>query len=69
MNSKFRNKGLWLSIVSLLFLILKKFGVIEDTGFWDIVTTTLASALVTAGILSNPTDGDFYDDISTQNKE
>ena len=66
MNERFRNYGLWVSIFALLGLFLTDLNVRPDnySQYVDIVLCIL----VTAGIISNPTDGKFYFDTSKKDK-
>ncbi len=53
--SRFRNYGLWVSILAFVPLILKVFGIdILIPSYGNIIAIFL-SALVLAGILNNPT--------------
>lgn len=62
MKSKFKNYGLWLSIASLIGLVLQNSGVdIAPVQYQDYVDTIL-SVLVLAGIISNPSKGIGFKD-------
>lgn len=64
MNNKFKNYGLWVSIFSLIGLILQNFGLLDSMGitndtYQNIVQAVLA-VLTAAGIISNPSIGNGY---------
>lgn len=61
-KSRFRNKGLWISLTSMLGIVLKANTDI-DMGVYNEFVTLLLSAFVAAGIISNPKEGDYYDDL------
>jgi uncharacterized membrane protein len=55
-----KNYGLWLSLISLFFLLFRdKLGLPEQTE-WDSVVNAVLGILVTAGVLSNPKDSAGY---------
>ncbi|MGE5381642.1 MAG: hypothetical protein ACM3NT_11335 [Methylocystaceae bacterium] len=55
-KSRLRNYGLWVSIASLVGIILKDIGVLSPSDpTWDNIVTAVLSILVTLGILNNPT--------------
>ena len=74
MDKRFKNKGLWLSFASLLFLILQDCGIFIDQERYSMYTSLLTSigyCLLGFGVYSNPeTDNKWYgndknrDDIS-----
>jgi uncharacterized membrane protein len=57
-NNRFRNAGLWISVISFIPIVLESFGVAVLPEQWGVVKETLLaliSLLVVFGILSNPT--------------
>ena len=62
-NSRWRNMGLWCSLISTIVLTLKAFGVeiIPSEELQTIIQSVL-SVLVFAGVISNPKDGIGYTD-------
>ena len=74
MDKRLRNKGLWLSFASLLFLILQDCGLLIDPERYNMYANLLTSigyCLLGFGVYSNPeTDNRWYgrdkdnDDIS-----
>ncbi|EHB50135.1 MULTISPECIES: phage holin [Paenibacillus] len=68
-NSKWRNYGLWVSLVSAILLAVQAFGAIFNfqiapEKFDEIVTAVnaLLGVLVVLGIVSNPKEGTGYRD-------
>ena len=61
MNSRWKNYGLWVSILSLVGVIVKSVYPIPDVDFNNI-STLILSILVAAGVISNPTNGKGYID-------
>ena len=53
--SRFKNYGLWVSILALIPLILKAFGVNVLPDEYSELTTAILGILVAVGILNNPT--------------
>lgn len=53
--SRFKNYGLWVSILSLIPLILHSFGVDVVPEQYQLIVNTVLSILVTLGLVSNPT--------------
>lgn len=62
MNSKWKNYGLWLSVLSLAGLLIKPKLQIGDAE-WDNLVNSVLAILVTLGIVSNPSLGKGYIDI------
>lgn len=57
-NNRFRNAGLWISVVSFIPIVFESFGVNVLPDTWGAVKEALLaliSLLVVLGILSNPT--------------
>jgi uncharacterized membrane protein len=65
--SKWKNYGLWVSIASLVLLILQQLplGIVIDIGKYSEVVNLVLSILVAAGVISNPTSGKGYLDTGT----
>lgn len=59
---RWRNYGLWTSIASLLYMVLKDFGLQIDLTSWETYVTSILGILVTLGIISNPESGKGYFD-------
>lgn len=53
--SRFKNYGLWISILALIPMILSAFGVKVVPEEYQAITNTILSILVALGIISNPT--------------
>lgn len=69
--SRLKNYGLWVSILALIPLILKQFGIYIIPEEYTQITTAILSILVLAGILNNPTTENkgFLDDNIKNKKE
>lgn len=53
--SRFKNYGLWVSILALIPMILSDFGVHIVPEEYQTITNTILSILVALGIVNNPT--------------
>ena len=53
--SRFKNYGLWVSIMALIPMILSAFGVKIIPEEYQTIANTILSILVALGIISNPT--------------
>lgn len=53
--SRFKNYGLWVSILALIPMILSAFGVHIVPEEYQTITNTILSILVALGIVNNPT--------------
>ncbi|WP_097033799.1 phage holin [Clostridium tertium] len=53
--SRFKNYGLWVSILALIPMILSAFGVHIVLEEYQTITNTILSILVALGIVNNPT--------------
>jgi uncharacterized membrane protein len=62
LKKKFRNKGLWLSLISTILLALQAAGVIESASKYDELVNTVLTLLVGLGIFSSPKEGNWYKD-------
>ncbi len=68
--SRFKNYGLWVSILALIPMILSAFGVNIVPEEYQAITNTILSILVALGILNNPTTQcKWYVDDSSKEKE
>lgn len=54
---KWRNYGLWVSIASVLYMVLKDLGFTIDLTHWHTYVTALLGILIALGIVSNPESG------------
>lgn len=59
---KWKNYGLWVSITSILYMVLKDLGYQIDLTRWDTYVTAILGILVTLGVISNPESGKGYFD-------
>lgn len=62
MNNKWRNYGLWLSISSLILLVLQNSGVNVVPEQFNNIVNGILGVLVMLGVISNPRDGNGYTD-------
>ncbi len=62
MKEKFRNYGLWISLISAVLMILQSLGLKFDLPYINEVITSILGVLVALGIISNPSDGTGYSD-------
>lgn len=69
MKSKFRNYGLWISIISAVLMLLQAMGLKFDVPYVNEIITSVLGVLVTLGIISNPSDGSGYSDKSVLTQE
>ena len=53
--SRFKNYGLWVSVLALIPMILSAFGVNVVAEEYQAITNVVLSILVALGILNNPT--------------
>lgn len=58
-----RNWGTWVSIFSLLFLVLIDAGVGIDPGRYELYVNLILMTLVGLGVISNPGAGKWYKNI------
>ena len=62
MENRYKNVGLWISILALIPMILEGFGVDVLPNNYNEICSALLGVLVLAGILSNPSTGTGYKD-------
>ena len=68
--SRFKNYGLWVSIMALIQMILSAFGVKIIPEEYQAIANTILSILVALGIISNPTtEAKWYIDDNPKNDE
>ncbi|ERK29962.1 phage holin [Clostridium intestinale] len=68
-SSRFKNYALWISIFSLIPLILEAFGINIIPKNYNEIVTAILSVLVMAGIINNPsTDSKWYLDDEKKNE-
>ena len=65
-TSRWRNKGLWVSVASTILIILQIYGLLPKLGLtsenFNLIVNGILGTLVLAGVLSNPTSGTGYTD-------
>ncbi|WP_193559350.1 hypothetical protein [Metabacillus litoralis] len=66
---KWKNYGLWVSIASVMYMILKDLGLQIDLTQWETYVTSILGILVTLGIISNPESGKGFFDAKTKSTE
>lgn len=62
MKNKFKNYGLWVSLISAVLMLLQAFGLKFDGPYVNEIVTGILGVLVACGIISNPSDGSGYTD-------
>lgn len=62
MMERFKNYGLWLSVASLLLMVLQDTGVNITTEKFNAYVQAILGILVLLGIVSNPKEGKWYQD-------
>src|SRR4051794_32542337 len=61
---KWKNYGLWVSLASILYMVLKDLGMQIDLTTWETYVTAIIGFLAALGIISNPDKGKgFFDKI------
>ncbi|MBM7603221.1 putative membrane protein [Metabacillus crassostreae] len=66
---KWKNYGLWVSIASVMYMILKDLGLQIDLTQWETYVTSILGILVTLGIISNPESGKGFFNAKTKSTE
>lgn len=68
--SRFKNYGLWVSVLALIPLVLNAFGVNVVPEQYQMITNTVLTILVALGVVNNPTTSAkwFADDKCKQPK-
>lgn len=59
---RWQNYGLWVSIASLLFMIVQDAGFYITPEKWNTYVDLILGILVMLGIISNPKDGKWFND-------
>jgi len=59
---RFKNYGLWVSVASLLFMIIQDAGVHITPDKYNAYVDVILTILITLGIISNPKEGKWYQD-------
>jgi uncharacterized membrane protein len=62
MKERLRNYGLWVSIASLLFMIVQDLGLHITPEKWNAYVDLILGILVMLGIISNPKEGKWFSD-------
>lgn len=62
MKEKFKNYGLWLSMISAVLMLLQAMGLKFDLPYVNEIITSVLGIFVALGIISNPSDGTGYSD-------
>jgi len=57
---RWKNYGLWVSIASVLYMVLKDLGYQIDLTRWETYVTAILGILVSLGVISNPENGKGY---------
>lgn len=64
--SKWKNYGLWVSIIAIISFVLGNWGLYDSIGMtsesFQRLANLILGALATAGVISNPTAGRMYKD-------
>lgn len=55
MINRLRNYGLWISVASLVFMILQNSGIQITPETWDLYVNAILGILILLGIINNPT--------------
>lgn len=60
--NKFKNRGLWLALAALLYMIIEDLGYSIDPTRWETYVTLVVGILIYFGIVLNPADGKGFKD-------
>lgn len=68
MKNRLKNYGLWISIASLVFMVVQNSGLQITPEQWNAYVNAILTVLVLAGIINNPTTENkgFADDSNQQ---
>lgn len=55
MKSRLKNYGLWISVASLVFMIIQNSGLQITPEQWNAYVNAILTVLILAGIINNPT--------------
>ena len=61
-KERWRNKGLWIAVASLVLLILQDLGFDITPEHYQQYVSLILSVAVMAGIINDPNLGEWYDD-------
>ena len=61
-KERWRNKGLWIAIASLILLVLQDLGLNITPEHYQQYVTLILSITIMAGIINDPNLGEWYDD-------
>lgn len=68
-KERFRNYGLWVSLASLILLVLQTSGVGVDVGKYNQIVNQILGIFVALGVLSNPKEGKWFTDQTSETKD
>ena len=61
-NERWRNKGLWIAVASLILLILQDLGVpVTPEQYYEYVRLIFL-VLILAGVINDPNEGEYFSD-------
>ncbi len=66
---RFKNYGLWLSVASLLLMVLQDVGVNITPEKFNAYVQAILGILVLLGIVSNPKEGKWFNDVNNKGDE
>lgn len=69
MMERFKNYGLWLSVASLLLMVLQDAGVNITQEKFNAYVQAILGILVLLGIVSNPKEGRWFNDVNNKGDE
>lgn len=69
MMERFKNYGLWLSVASLLLMVLQDAGVNITQEKFNAYVQAILGILVLLGIVSNPKEGKWFNDVNNKGDE
>lgn len=69
MMERFKNYGLWLSVASLLLMMLQDAGVNITQEKFNAYVQAILGILVLLGIVSNPKEGKWFNDVNNKGDE
>ena len=61
-KTRLRNKALWVSIAALALLVARALGYQVDEGQYNQITDALIGIGLLAGVLNDPTSGEWFTD-------
>jgi len=69
MMERFKNYGLWLSVASLLLMVLQDAGVNITPEKFNAYVQAILGILVLLGIVSNPKEGKWFNYVNNEGDE